>query len=103
VSRTANLADEMLRRLRLGLVDGSDIPPLWDDIILYYSIGLDEREIDRAKNPNKKDYANGGKAMTKAEQTAWFEGRAKAQAARQAAAAREKEGQRARGELTGRS
>jgi len=74
VSRTANLADEMLRRLRLGLVDGSDIPPLWDDIILYYSIGLDEREIDRAKNPNKKDYANGGKAMTKAEQTALIEG-----------------------------
>lgn len=79
------------------------MPPPWADIVLEYHIGLKEGEIDRAKNPPGKDYANGGRAMTKAEQTAWFERRAKAQAERQAAAAREKEGQRARKDLTGRS
>lgn len=103
MNRCANLADEMLRRLRLGLVDGSDLPPLWDDIVLYYSIGLDEREIDNIKNQGTKDYQNGGRAMTKAEQTAWFERKAKAQAERQAAAAKEKAGQQARKDLTGRS
>lgn len=97
----ANLADEMLRRLKLGLVDADDIPPAWDDIVLYYSIGLEERDIDRIKNPNQTNYenGNGGEMASKEERAAFFAQKKREQEERQREAAR----QRARDDLTGRS
>lgn len=82
----ANLADEMLNRLQLRLIDADDIPPPWDDIVLHYSLGLKEREIDNINRRNNGgDYAVGGGMMSKQKKMEVFRQHAEEQAARQRA------------------
>lgn len=75
------------------------MPPPWDEVVIWYHLGLKDREVDLVNNPKGPQYANGGEMMGKDDRKAFFAEKKREQEERQREAAR----QRARDELTGRS